>query len=121
DEFLATLAHELRNPLAAVSSALQLLQPLPADPPQVAELHQIMSRQLEQLVRLIDDLMDMSRISRGKLTLRREHVAIDAIINAALDVSRPFINQGNHELQVVLPSEALYLDADHVRVAQIVC
>lgn len=120
DEFLATLAHELRNPLAAVSSALQLLQPLPADPQQVAELHQIMSRQLEQLVRLIDDLMDMSRISRGKLTLRREHVAIDAIINAALDVSRPFINQGNHELQVVLPAETLYLDADRVRVAQIV-
>ena len=120
DEFLATLAHELRNPLAAVSSALQLLQPLPVDPQQVAELHQIMSRQLEQLVRLIDDLMDMSRISRGKLTLRREHVAIDAIVNAALDVSRPFINQGNHELQVVLPAESLYLDADRVRVAQIV-
>jgi signal transduction histidine kinase len=120
DEFLATLAHELRNPLAAISSAMQLLQPLPADVNQVGELHQIMQRQLEQLVRLIDDLMDMSRISRGKLTLRRERVAVSEVIHAALDVSRPFVNAGNHELEVVQPSEQLVIDADRVRIAQIV-
>jgi signal transduction histidine kinase len=120
DEFLATLAHELRNPLAAVNSALQLLQPLPADPAQVSELHQIMRRQVEQLVRLIDDLMDMSRISRGKLTLRRERVAIQDVIHAALDVSRSFVSAGNHELTIEMPREPVYVDADRVRISQIV-
>jgi signal transduction histidine kinase len=120
DEFLATLAHELRNPLAAVNSALQLLQPLPPDPAQVSELHQIMRRQVEQLVRLIDDLMDMSRISRGKLTLRRERVAIQDVIHAALDVSRSFVSAGNHELTIEMPREPVYVDADRVRIAQIV-
>lgn len=120
DEFLATLAHELRNPLAAISSALQLLNPLPADPNQVGELHTIMRRQVEQLVRLIDDLMDMSRISRGKLTLRRERLAVQDVIQTALDVSRPFISAGNHELQVTMPEAPLFIDADRVRIAQIV-
>lgn len=120
DEFLATLAHELRNPLAAVSSALQLLTPLPADKNQVGELHQIMHRQVEQLVRLIDDLMDMSRISRGKLTLRREHFALAEVIHAALDVSRPFVTAGDHEMTVELPEAPIYLDADRVRITQII-
>lgn len=120
DEFLATLAHELRNPLAAISSALQLLQPLPADINQVGEMHTIMRRQVEQLVRLIDDLMDMSRISRGKLTLRRERIAIQDVIHAALDVSRPFISSSNHELQFRSPEVPLFIDADRVRIAQIV-
>lgn len=120
DEFLATLAHELRNPLAAISSALQLLQPLPAEVQQVGELHTIMRRQVEQLVRLIDDLMDMSRISRGKLTLRRERIAIQDVIHAALDVSRPFVAVGNHTLDVELPDTPLFIDADRVRIAQIV-
>lgn len=120
DEFLATLAHELRNPLAAVSSALQLLQPLPADRNQLAELHQIMRRQVEQLVRLIDDLMDMSRISRGKLTLRRERLPLAEVVNAVLDVSRPFVTAGNHKLTVQLPPEPIFVDADRVRLTQIV-
>lgn len=120
DEFLATLAHELRNPLAAISSALQLLHPLPADAAQLAELHQIMRRQVEQLVHLIDDLMDMSRISRGKLQLRRERVALDDTVHAALDVSRPFIDAGRHHLQVSMSPQPIFVDGDAVRIAQVI-
>jgi signal transduction histidine kinase len=119
DTFLATLAHELRNPLAPLTSATQLIQLVPDDKNQVRRLAGMMSRQLQQLVRLIEDLLDVSRISRGKLTLRRERVALREVIDLALDVSRPSIEAAAHALEMELPDEPLALDGDRVRLAQI--
>lgn len=120
DEFLATLAHELRNPLTPLVSALQLIEVQPDDADQVQGLCQIMARQTEQLVRLIDDLLDVSRISRGKLNLRRENVALSDILEEALDLSRPAIEAANHHLELQVPTETLVLYGDKVRLAQVI-
>lgn len=120
DEFLALLAHELRNPLSPLTVGTQLIGMEPGNTPQVRELTGIMSRQLEQLVRLIDDLLDISRISSGKLRLRREPVALGEAIATALDVSRPLIKKSSHALHVSLPPEPLVVDGDKVRLSQIV-
>jgi signal transduction histidine kinase len=120
DEFVAMLAHELHNPLAPLSAALQLLEAETNSPEQNAELRAMMSRQVAQLVRLIDDLLDVSRISRGKLRLRRESVELNEVIDVALDVSRIMIQSANHRLELDLPSEPLTLDGDKVRIAQII-
>ncbi|WP_425617359.1 response regulator [Anatilimnocola sp. NA78] len=120
DEFVAMLAHELHNPLAPLSAALQLFELDSNSVEQNHELRVMMSRQVEQLIRLIDDLLDVSRISRGKLNLRRESFALTDVIDTALDVSKPVIDSAKHRLEVELPGQPLFLDADKVRVSQII-
>jgi len=118
DEFLATLAHELRNPLAPIRTGLQLLS---GEPPPETARHAlaVMQRQTSHMVRLIDDLLDISRITRGKLELRRERVTLGAIVDAAVEASRPFIDWSGHELRVSVAAPSLVLDADLTRLAQV--
>ncbi|MDX1946140.1 MAG: response regulator [Pirellulaceae bacterium] len=118
DQFLATLAHELRNPLSPLTTAAQLIELETDRSDQVRELSAIMTRQLEQLRRLVDDLLDVSRISRGKLRLRRESLQLGEAIAVALDVVRPLISASGHALDVHLPAEPLVLDGDKVRLSQ---
>src|SRR5258706_15340341 len=120
DEFLATLAHELRNPLAPLLSALQLMELSPEDVDQVKNLRAIMARQLEQLMRLTDDLMDISRVTRGKLTLQKEYVDLASAIEAACDLSRPLMDEARHCLTSSSPAGPLVALGHKVRLAQIV-
>jgi signal transduction histidine kinase/ActR/RegA family two-component response regulator len=119
DEFLATLAHELRNPLAPMRNALQILRMRGDDAPTLDQVTEMMARQLSQMVRLIDDLLDVSRITRGKLALRKERVELAAVVRDAVDTARPHIDAWGHTLDVSLPREPVYLDADPVRLAQV--
>jgi signal transduction histidine kinase len=119
DEFLATLAHELRNPLAPLLSGLHLLN-LARDPAIVAETLSMMNRQLSHMVRLIDDLLNASRITNDKLTLRKERVSLPAIVSTAVEASRPVIDSSRHTLLIGLSDETLWLDGDPTRLAQIV-
>ncbi|HEX8787446.1 MAG TPA: CHASE3 domain-containing protein, partial [Telluria sp.] len=119
DEFIATLAHELRNPLAPIQAGLELMRISPAFPLPLSRTREIMSRQMAQLVRLIDDLLDVSRISAGKLELQRRPVALREVIDSALEVHRPRIEQSGHTLELGLPPEALTVDGDPVRLAQV--
>jgi signal transduction histidine kinase len=120
DQFLATLAHELRNPLSPLTSAAQLIGLEPEKTDQVRELTAVMMRQLTQLVRLIDDLLDVSRISGGKLQLRKTHVPLGEPVAAALDACRPLMEQAGHKLLVSLPRNLLLIDGDPVRLTQII-
>jgi signal transduction histidine kinase len=120
DEFLATLAHELRNPLAPLTAATQLLAAEPANAEQVEQLVGMMSQQLEQLVRLIDDLVDVSRINSGKLQLRLAPACLADVLQTAIDASRPAMEAARHRLEVKLPEERLSVLCDKVRLAQIV-
>jgi PAS domain S-box-containing protein len=115
DEFLATLAHELRNPLAPLRNAAQLLRVEEPAEPERRWARGVIERQVNALTRLIDDLMDISRINRNNLELRKERVALAAIIGAAVEASRPLIEERRHELTVALPSPPVYLDGDLVR------
>ena len=119
DEFLATLSHELRNPLAPLRNSLYLLRLGPQAAANPAPIHEMMERQLNHLVRLVDDLLEMSRISRGTLELRRELVEVGAVIRNAVETSSPLIKEGGHDLQVTTPYGALWVDGDPVRLAQI--
>jgi PAS domain S-box-containing protein len=119
DEFLATLSHELRNPLAPLRSSLEIVKRLASVPPNASAALEIMDRQMSHLVRLVDDLLEVSRITRGQVELRREHVRLDAAIHSAIETSEPLIRAGNHRLIVSLSDEPLLLDADPVRLAQI--
>lgn len=119
DEFLATLAHELRNPLAPLRHGLDILRRDPAGSG-VPEILGTMDRQLVHLVRLIDDLLDVSRVSQGKITLRKETIAVADVIAAAVEASRPAIDAAKHSLAIDVPSEPLWLDADFTRLAQVV-
>ncbi|MFC0679216.1 PAS domain S-box protein [Lysobacter korlensis] len=118
DEFLATLAHELRNPLSPVRTGLQVLN-LTDDPETGRRTRQMMERQLGHMVRLIDDLLDVSRITRGKVALRRERITLQQAVNAAVESARPMIEAANHRLQVELPDQPLWIDADPTRLAQV--
>lgn len=120
DEFLATLAHELRNPLAPIRNSLQVLRQSEGRPEAVSQVLQIMERQVKQMVHLIDDLLDVSRVSRGKIDLRKERISLAAVLQNAVDTSRPVIEAGRHHLSIALPSEPVYLNADFVRIAQVV-
>ena len=119
DEFLATLAHELRNPLAPIRNALQIMRLTGDEKAAVEQARIMMERQLGQMIRLIDDLLDVSRITRGKLDLRKERVELAAIIKNAVDTALPHIEAAGHELDVNVPAQPLYLDADPVRLAQV--
>jgi signal transduction histidine kinase len=119
DEFLAILAHELRNPLAPLRNALEILKRRGADTAIAHDARQMMERQLSQMVRLVDDLLDVSRITTGKLALRRELVPLADVIHAALDTARPLIEARRHALAVTLPGEPVCVDADATRLAQV--
>lgn len=120
DEFLATLAHELRNPLAPISNALQLMRLSEDLSPDVAQLRDLMQRQVVHMVRLVDDLMEVSRISRGKIELRKAPIELSAVIANAVEASRPMIDAAGHRLAIALPPTPMMLDADQVRVAQVI-
>ncbi|MGH7561365.1 MAG: hybrid sensor histidine kinase/response regulator [Gemmatimonadales bacterium] len=118
DEFLATLAHELRNPLAPLRYSLEILR-MDGGGPAARRVHDMMERQINHMDRLVDDLLDVSRITRGKIELRRGRVDLAAIVRAALETSQPIIELSHHELSVKMPAETLYLEADPVRLAQV--
>jgi PAS domain S-box-containing protein len=119
DEFLATLAHELRGPLAPIRNAVAILARKGPQDPEVAWSQGVIERQIEQLSRLIDDLLDIERISRGKFVLRRERVPLEAAIDMALEAARPVVNAAGHHLSVLLPSERVVVDADPARLARV--
>jgi PAS domain S-box-containing protein len=118
DEFLAVLAHELRNPLAPISNAVQLMR-RPDGRRQSDRVVEMIGRQVRQIVRLVDDLMEVSRITRGKIDLRLERVPLAEIIHAAVETSQPAIERAGHQLSVALPEEPLVLMADRVRLTQV--
>ena len=119
DEFLAVLAHELRNPLAPISNALEAWPLVDDDPVRRGELRELMGRQVRQMSRLIDDLLDVSRISRGKITLRRERSKLSSILETAIEAIRPFVDARGHELSVELPAEPLCVVGDSGRLMQV--
>jgi PAS domain S-box-containing protein len=119
DEFLAMLAHELRNPLAPLRNGLEIMDLVGGDPAALQEAREIMQRQLDQMVRLVDDLLDISRITRGKLELRKERVDLAKVIHIAVETSRPIVEAAQHDLVLSLPDEAVQLKADVTRLAQI--
>jgi PAS domain S-box-containing protein len=118
DEFLAALAHELRNPLAPMRNAVAILGRKGTLDPEVTWSRGVIERQIEQLTRLIDDLLDIERISRGRFELRTERVPLEAVIDLAIESSRPHINAAGHHLSVLLPSERVLVEADPARLAQ---
>jgi signal transduction histidine kinase/CheY-like chemotaxis protein len=119
DEFLATLAHELRNPPAPLHTSVQLLRRQAPPSPALQRATDVIERQVQQLVRLVDDLLDVSRITLDKLELRKERVTLATVVQAAVEASRPLIEQCRHELTVTLPPEPVELDADLTRLAQV--
>ena len=119
DEFLATLAHELRNPLAPIRTGLSLLSE--SNDPQLADKTLgVMQRQVRHMVRLIDDLLDVSRITRGKLELKRERLELCSVVEAAVEASLPAIQRAEHTLHTRLSAEPLVVDGDHTRLAQVI-
>ena len=119
DEFLAMLAHELRNPLAPIRNALHLLR-ISGAGPVAAEARDVMERQLTQLIRLVDDLLEVSRISRGKIELRRAAVDLAGVVASAVETSRPAIDAARHRLEIRLPPAPLHVEGDFVRLSQVV-
>jgi PAS domain S-box-containing protein len=119
DEFLATLAHELRNPLAPVRNAVHFLHLKATEAPELKWARDVIDRQTKAMARLIDDLMDVSRISRGKIVLQREHVELAKVIENAIETSQPKIAQVGHEFIANVPSEPVLVDADLTRLAQV--
>ncbi|MEJ0010429.1 MAG: response regulator [Alphaproteobacteria bacterium] len=119
DEFLATLAHELRNPLAPIRNGLQIMR-LSPDGTASPEVRDMMERQLSHLVRLIDDLLDVARVSQGKIDLRKERIPVATALQAAVEASRPLIESRGHELVLDVTDEDLWVEADLTRLAQIV-
>jgi len=119
DEFLATLAHELRNPLAPLRNGLALLKLASERPDLARDARDMMERQLDQMVRLVDDLLDVSRIATGKLALRRARIDLKEVIAAAVETARPFIAARSHRLEIALPDGPLPLEADATRLAQV--
>ena len=119
-EFLALLAHELRNPLAPIRNAVEILRRSGGDEQKVRSATELMQRQVGQMVRLVDDLLDVSRISRGQIEVRREPVELASIVHSAVEAVRPLCASMNHELSVTLPPQPVYLNADPSRLAQVV-
>jgi signal transduction histidine kinase len=117
-EFLAMLSHELRNPLAPLRNGLQVLRLICHDE-EAAEPLSMMDRQLSQMVRLLDDLLDLSRIAKGKIELRRARIELAAAVQDAVESSRPFIEERGHEFKVKLPPKPVFVDGDRTRLAQV--
>lgn len=119
DEFLAVLAHELRNPLAPIRYGLEIMRMTP-DVPVSTDLREMLGRQVTHLVRLIDDLLDMSRVSRGKIDLRKEGIQLETALQSAFEATQPLIESHRHELVVKKTAEALWIHADQTRIAQVI-
>jgi PAS domain S-box-containing protein len=119
DEFLATLAHELRNPLAPLCNMLEVLKRSQGDSETLERARNTMDRQLAQLVRLVDDLLDLNRITHNRLELRQSQVELSSVIEQAVEASRPLADSAGHELRVSLPDEQLYTYADPARLVQV--
>jgi CheY-like chemotaxis protein/two-component sensor histidine kinase len=119
NEFLATLAHELRNPLAPIRNGLQVWSLSVHDPELMEQAREMMERQLAHMVRLVDDLLDLSRVGRGTIELRRERIGLAQIIEQAVETSRPTIDQAGHQLTVDVSPMPVYVDADLIRMAQV--
>ena len=120
DEFLALLAHELRNPLAPIGNALQILEIADHDLATRVDARQMMQRQFDHLVRLVDDLLDVSRIAQGKIELRPERTSLGAVLERAIEAARPLIDYRRHELTLDVPAHPTELYVDPVRLAQVV-
>ncbi|HEU5310807.1 MAG TPA: GAF domain-containing sensor histidine kinase, partial [Candidatus Eisenbacteria bacterium] len=119
DEFLATLAHELRNPLAPIRNSLNILRVSGSEAKAPEAILDILERQVDHMVRLVDDLMEVSRITRGQIELRKERIDLVTVVRSAVETSRPLIEAARHDLVLDLPEEPLPLEADPVRVAQV--
>ncbi len=119
NEFLAMLAHELRNPLAPISNAIHVLDAQHDKPERIGWAKDVIGRQLKQLVRLVDDLLDVSRITRGKIQLKIENVDAARVVAAAIETSRPFIDAMEHRVNVALPQQPAFVHGDSARVAQV--
>jgi PAS domain S-box-containing protein len=120
DEFLAVLAHELRNPLAPVRNSLEILRRAGQDPAVLGEALEVMERQLGHLIRLVDDLLDVSRITKGKIVLNKKPVELATVVRSAVEASQPLVDSKGHHLSVTLPTLPVWLDADLTRLAQVV-
>lgn len=119
DEFLATLAHELRNPLAPIRNALEIMK-MSGDPnPEFGRLREMMQRQLNHLIRLVDDLLDVSRITRGKVELRKERVTLASVFDHAIETCQPLLDTTSHTVNIELPTDNIMLEGDPVRLSQI--
>ncbi|HEV7283098.1 MAG TPA: ATP-binding protein [Pirellulaceae bacterium] len=119
DEFLATLAHELRNPLAPVMNSLELMKGAGGDVELVEQSRVTVERQIAQMVRLIDDLLDVNRITRNKLELKPERVELASVVHHAVEACRPLYERAGHSLEIMTPPEPVYLNADPVRLSQV--
>ena len=119
NDFIAMLGHELRNPVMAFRAGLQLLE-RQQDPKKSAQIHTRMEVQAHHLARLIEDLLDVARIDQGKISLQRERVTVQSIIESAVDTSRPKIDAGRHDLTVYVPGAPIWLDGDFTRLSQVV-
>ncbi len=119
DEFLATLAHELRNPLAPIRNALEILRLAGDDPAKAKAARQMMERQVVQMVRLVDDLLDVSRITTGKLTVRKSVLDLQSVLRDAVEIVKPFIDARKHRFEIDLPAEPIAIEGDRTRLAQV--
>lgn len=119
DEFLATLAHELRNPLAPICNSLNILRMSGQLDPAAERVAEMMERQVNHMVRLVDDLLEVSRITRGKIELRKEPIEIAAVVRCAIETSRPLIDAASHQFMLTLPPEPITVEGDLVRLAQV--
>lgn len=119
DEFLATLGHELRNPLAPLLTGLELLKAAKISDPRVTQTAAIMERQIHHLIRLVDDLLEVSRITRGLIDLQREPLDLTAILQSVVDAARPLVESSRHELHLVVPHEPVPVTGDVVRLTQV--
>jgi PAS domain S-box-containing protein len=120
DEFLATLAHELRNPLAPIRNSLYILRSAGSDGAIQRRVVDTLERQTNHIIRLVDDLLEVSRITRGKIELRKEHIELAEIVRTAVETASPAINEAKHHLALHLPSEPIRVHADPVRLAQVI-
>ena len=121
NQFLATLAHELRNPLAPISNGLHILQMPGVDEETGERVQKMMQRQVDHLVRLVDELMDVSRISRGVIELHKDKADLAQILQSAVETSRPVIDAGRHRLEINVAAESIIIEADPVRLTQVFC
>ena len=120
DEFLAMLGHELRNPLAPIRNAMQILRLKGAADPELQEVAEMVERQIQQLTRLVDDLLDVSRVGHGKINLQMKPVDLKTVVALAIEISRPLIDARKHVLKVSLPRQAVEVEGDPGRLAQVV-
>jgi len=119
DMFIATLAHELRNPLAPIRNAVELLKAFPSPHPQVLQAHAVIDRQARQMARLLDDLLDVSRMSQNRLQLRSESLLVQAVVENSIEIAQPFIDAGAHTLNIDVAEPALKVEGDALRLGQV--